>query len=280
MQQTSLSSKKVDYPLLSVVIPSFNQGMFIERTILSIIRQSYPKLELILMDGGSSDETMAIVEKYKSYFSHIETGPDGGQAAAIKKGFSIASGQYVSWLNSDDTYNEGALLAIGDYLIKNPNTQFIYGNTLIIDADDKIIAFKKSVRFSLLVMKYAFLTVPQMSAFWSRELYNRVGGVDAGLQFCMDYDLFVRMSGVSKPTRINKTIGSFRVHEISKTSNLESVRVKEDIIVHERYCRIKPSMGLRFRLVRYLLLVVLILLMAESGGLLTRIKSRLLRPAN
>jgi glycosyltransferase involved in cell wall biosynthesis len=264
-------------PTLSVVIPSFNQGQFIERTIKSIINQNYPKLDLILMDGGSTDNTMEIVERYKNYFSHMESGPDGGQSAAIAKGFKIAKGEFISWLNSDDTYNEGALLGIGKYLADHSSVQFVYGNTRIIDADDKELAFKKSVRFFLPVMKYAFLTVPQMSAFWSRELYNRVGGVDPKLRFCMDYDLFVRMAEISSPVRINQTIGNFRMHETSKTTNLELIRRSEDYIVHERYCSIKPSNGVFYKLIRYFYLAVLVVLMAESGGLFTRIATRIFR---
>jgi glycosyltransferase involved in cell wall biosynthesis len=264
-------------PTLSVVIPSFNQGQFIERTIKSIINQNYPKLDLILMDGGSTDKTMEIVERYRNHFSHIESGPDGGQSAAIVKGFNVAKGDFISWLNSDDTYNEGALLAIGQFLAQHTKVQFVYGNTRIIDAHDKELAFKKSVRFFLPVMKYAFLTVPQMSAFWSRALYNKVGGVDANLRFCMDYDLFVRMAEISSPVRINQTIGNFRMHETSKTTNLEELRRREDYIVHERYCGIKPSMSMNFKITQYFFKSVLIVLMAESGGLFTRILTRLSR---
>jgi glycosyltransferase involved in cell wall biosynthesis len=263
------------WPTLTVVIPSFNQGQFIERTIQSIVRQNYPKLDLILMDGGSTDNTMAIVERYKDHFTYISSAPDGGQSAAISKGFALAKGEFISWLNSDDTYNDGALLAIGQFLRDNPSVRFVYGNTRIIDPDDNELAFKKSVRFALPVMKYAFLTVPQMSAFWSRKLYHEVGGVDPKLRFCMDYDLFVRMAELAKPSRINKTIGNFRIHNTSKTTNLEAVRRQEDYIVHERYCRVKPSSGLAFKVTRYFYLGVLVVLMAESGGLFTRLASRL-----
>jgi Glycosyl transferase family 2 len=265
---------QLDLPTLSVVIPSFNQGTYIERTIQSIVRQGYPNLDLILMDGGSTDQTMDIVARYKNHFSHIFSGPDGGQSAALAKGFELATGDYISWLNSDDTYNDNALHTVGTFLAQHPDTQFVYGNMRVIDADDKELAFKKSVRFSLPVMKYAFLTVPQMSAFWSKELYLRAGAVDRHLRFCMDYDLFVRMAQISPPVRINKLIGNFRIHETSKTTNLEAVRLREDQIVQERYCTFKPSSGLPFHVARFFMRIVLIVLMAESGGLLSRLKTR------
>jgi glycosyltransferase involved in cell wall biosynthesis len=274
----SSHSDKIDsnLPRLSVVVPSFNQGQFIERTIQSLIDQNYPNLEIIVMDGGSTDETLPIIDRYREHIVHVESGPDGGQAAAIARGFSLAKGDFISWLNSDDTYNPGALLAIGRYLASHPNVKFLYGNTRVIDADDRQLSFKRSVKFWLPVMKYAYLTVPQMSAFWSRELYVRAGGMDQSLRFCMDYDLFVRMSQICAPRRINETIGNFRIHGASKTTNLEKIRLKEDAIVQERYCAVKPSAGWRFKFMRSLMLIALVCLMAVGGGLKGRVGDKIL----
>lgn len=274
----SSHSDKIDsnLPRLSVVVPSFNQGQFIERTIQSLIDQNYPNLEIIVMDGGSTDETLPIIDRYREHIFHVESGPDGGQAAAIARGFSLAKGDFISWLNSDDTYNPGALLAIGRYLASHPNVKFLYGNTRVIDADDRQLSFKRSVKFWLPVMKYAYLTVPQMSAFWSRELYVRAGGMDQSLRFCMDYDLFVRMSQICAPRRINETIGNFRIHGASKTTNLEKIRLKEDAIVQERYCAVKPSAGWRFKFMRSLMLIALVCLMAVGGGLTGRVGDKIL----
>ncbi len=261
-------------PRLSVVIPSYNQGEFIERTIKSIVDQDYPNLDLILMDGGSTDDTMTIVERYRPHFSHIESGPDGGQSAAIVKGFGLATGDYISWLNSDDTYAPGALKAMGERLAARSDVDFAYGHTDIIDANDRVIAHKKSIRFSLGVMKYAFLTVPQMSAFWRKSLYDDVGGIDASLRFCMDYDLFVRMASRSAPVLVNAHIGNFRVHGSSKTSTLETVRQAEDILVHARYCSVKPSSPVLFKIVRTYFTGVLCVLMIANGSFWTRLAGR------
>lgn len=269
---TSIS--KSSLPRLSVVIPSYNQGHYIERTIRSVIDQNYPDLEIILMDGGSTDNTMEVVEKYRSHFAHIQSEPDGGQTAAIAAGFDRATGQFISWLNSDDTYSPGALIKIGEFLAANPKVEFVYGDTWLIDANDNKVAFKRSARFSLRVMKYAFLTVPQMSAYWSRELYHSVGGVDRSLRFCMDYDLFVRMAMKSAPKRIKGDIGNFRLHGESKTSTMETVRLAEDKLVHDRYCSIKPSRPLAFRLARHFWTGTLVLLLLENGSLFTRLRGR------
>jgi glycosyltransferase involved in cell wall biosynthesis len=261
-------------PKLSVIVPSYNQGQFIERTIKSIFDQNYPNLEVILMDGGSTDETMAIVERYRENFAFIQSERDGGQSAAIVAGFARATGKYISWLNSDDTYAPGALLALGHYLAANPTVEFAYGNTNIIDADDRVIAYKRSIRYVPGVMKYAFLTIPQMSAFWTKELYDRVGGIDRSLRFCMDYDLFVRMSAQAPPALVDTLIGNFRIHGSSKTSTLESVRQAEDILVHERYCAIKPSNRIAFKIARNFYFLVLCGLMIANGSFFERVAGR------
>lgn len=262
-------------PKLSVVVPSYNQGQFLERTLASIIGQNYPNLELIVMDGGSTDASMAIIERYGEHIAHLEHGPDGGQSAAIAKGFGIATGDYISWLNSDDVYSPQALLRVGQYLASRPDVEFVYGNMTMIDADDNVIAFRRSPDFVLGVMKYAFLTVPQHSAFWTKSLYDRVGGVDANLRFCMDYDLFVRMATAHAPKHIDVPIGNFRIHGESKTSTLESVRQAEDDIVHNRYCAVKPANRLQFALTRYFYTAVLVGLTLKNGSFFDRVATRL-----
>jgi glycosyltransferase involved in cell wall biosynthesis len=275
-QLTNSEEKKMNEPLprLTVVIPSFQQGKFIERTLKSIERQNYPNLEIILMDGGSKDETMTIVEKHEHLFSKIVSKPDGGQSAAIADGFAMATGDFISWLNSDDTYCDGALLSVGHYLIKNPTAKFIYGNMNYIDENDQITANKKQPAFVLGVMKYAYLTVAQHSAFWSRELYIKSGGVDRKLQFCMDYDLFVRMATIHRARHVNVTIGNFRIHSESKTTNLEQTRLQEDQLVQDRYCSIKPSNPL-WPFIRGFYLVVVAALMLANGSFVGRVKARI-----
>jgi glycosyltransferase involved in cell wall biosynthesis len=262
-------------PRLSVVIPSYNQAVFLGRTLESVVGQHYPDLEIIVMDGGSTDDSLAVIDRYRHQIAHVSSGPDGGQSCAIADGFARATGDFVSWLNSDDTYEPGALMAIGTFLRDHAGVDFVYGDTNIIDADDRVIAHKRSIRFNLGVMRYAFLTVPQMSAFWSRRLYEEVGGIDRTLRFCMDYDLFVRMAMRAPPVRIARTIGSFRVHGSSKTSTLEHVRQLEDRLVHDRYCPVKPSAPRAFLLRRRFYQAVMIGLMMANGSIVDRVRSRL-----
>jgi glycosyltransferase involved in cell wall biosynthesis len=264
----------LDLPKISIVIPSFNQGEFIERTIRSIVDQSYPSLELILMDGGSTDNTMEIVERYRRHFYHIESGPDGGQSSALRKGFELATGDFVSWLNSDDTYEPGALLIVGQHLRAHPELDFVYGDVNYIDSEDRLIANKRSIPYTRGIVRYAFLTFPQMSAFWRRTIHNAVGGIDPDLRFCMDYDLFVRLSDATNPKLIKHTIGNFRLHGASKTTNLDIIRQQEDNLVRRRYCRVKPNSPV-FRIVRLFWIGITIISMTKNGGLKERLISKM-----
>jgi glycosyltransferase involved in cell wall biosynthesis len=261
-------------PRLSVIVPSYNQAEFLGRTLESIVSQGYPDLELIVMDGGSTDGSLEIIERYRDRIAHVSSGPDGGQSAAIAEGFARATGEFISWLNSDDTYEPGALLAIGTFLRDHPEVRFVYGDMNLIDAEDRLIAHKRSIRFNLGVMRYAFLTVPQMSAFWSRALYQEVGGVDGSLRFCMDYDLFLKLATRHAPVRVNRTIGNFRIHGTSKTSTLEDVRQREDRLIHERYCPVKPSQPFAYRWRKRFYLAMTVALMIENGSFADRLRSR------
>ena len=129
-----------DLPSLSIVIPSYNQGEFIERTIVSILEQDYPSLQLILMDGGSTDGTMAVVDKYRDRFAIVRHEKDDGQADAIARGFALCTGDIMTWLNSDDTYLPGTLRRVGEYFRDHSRAEFVYGDYQLIDADDRIIA--------------------------------------------------------------------------------------------------------------------------------------------
>lgn len=265
---------KTSLPRLSIIVPSYQQGPFIERTIKSIVDQEYPDLELILMDGGSTDETMAIVEKYRSHFTHIISRKDAGQADAIRRGFAMATGEIMGWLNSDDTYVPSTLIKMGAYFRDHPEVRFAYGNNNYIDSQDRVMVHKVQPRCNLGVMKYAYLTVPQMSAFWKRDLYESSGGVDATLRFCMDYDLFIKMAMRSLPSHMGFTIGNFRLHDLSKTRSMEAVRQTEDLLVQSRYCSVKPNQKILFKLTRRYYQLVAIWLFLLNGSLFGRVKTR------
>ena len=124
----------IDLPLVSIVTPSFNQVQFLEETLLSILDQDYPRLECIVVDGGSTDGSLEIIELYAARLAHWISEADLGQADAINKGFALARGQIFAWLNSDDTYLPGAINEAVEYLKSHPEVGMVYGNAYYIDA--------------------------------------------------------------------------------------------------------------------------------------------------
>ena len=257
-------------PSLSIVIPTYQQGRYIQRTLESILDQGYPALELIVIDGGSTDQTREIIERYQTHIAIYISEKDGGQSDAIRKGFELATGQIITWMNSDDTYAENALITVGQFFAANHSVRFAYGNRDIINENDQVIGRRRQPDFHPRIMRYCHMIVPQVSAFWQRSLYHEAGGVDASLRFCMDFDLFVKMALISPPAHLPIVLGNFRIHGDSKTSNLENVRLAEDQIVQKRYCRYKPG-TIQFKIVRTYCLILLVLNMANNGGLAERI---------
>ena len=260
-------------PSLSIVIPTYQQGRYIQRTLESILDQGYPALELIVIDGGSTDQTREIIERYQTHIAIYISEKDGGQSDAIRKGFELATGQIITWMNSDDTYAENALITVGQFFAANHSVRFAYGNRDIINENDQVIGRRRQPDFHPRIMRYCHMIVPQVSAFWQRSLYLESGGVDASLRFCMDFDLFVKMALISPPAHLPIVLGNFRIHGDSKTSNLENVRLAEDQIVQKRYCRYKPG-TIQFKIVRTYCLILLVLNMANNGGLAERIIER------
>jgi glycosyltransferase involved in cell wall biosynthesis len=126
-------------PLVSIITPSFNQAPYLRRTMESVLRQDYPNLEYIVVDGGSTDGSQAIIKEYEDRLAHWESVPDRGQTDAINKGFARATGKYLAWLNSDDVYQPGAISEATAYLESHPEVGMVYGDCTFIDADDRQI---------------------------------------------------------------------------------------------------------------------------------------------
>src|ERR1035437_4288596 len=127
------------YPKISVITPSFNQGKYLESTIKSVLEQDYPNLEYIVIDGGSEDNSVEIIKKYEKHLAYWESVKDKGQSHAINKGFAIATGEILAWLNSDDTYEQNAIYNIAEWFRKYPELDFIYGDVNIIDEKGAVL---------------------------------------------------------------------------------------------------------------------------------------------
>lgn len=208
------------YPRISIVIPSFNQGCFIEETLLSIIEQKYPNLELIVVDGGSTDNTLTVIKKYEAYIDWWVSEPDAGQVAAINKGLMRTTGDIMAWINSDDLVAPGAFHFVGEYFIKNPLTQVLYGNRVLINEECQEIGRWILPYHSDQVLKYNDF-IPQETLYWTRKTWNLVGArLDENFQFAMDWDLLIRFSKKNvKIVHLPEFLGLFRVHKKQKTSS-------------------------------------------------------------
>lgn len=224
------------WPKISIVTPSYNQGNFLEETIRSVLLQNYPNLEYIIMDGRSTDDSVEIIKKYEPWLTYWVSEKDNGQADAIQKGFQKATGEIIGWLNSDDFYLPNILIKIGKKIKCDPNLEFIVGGGIVVNGDsrfiDKYYSFPQSFE-SLLAIGQFF---NQASSFWRRDIYYGVGELDVGLSFCMDYDLFLRLTRRRQPSNIDCLISAFRLHPESKNTTIwDSVGLPETNLVRKRY---------------------------------------------
>jgi glycosyltransferase involved in cell wall biosynthesis len=205
---------------LSVVIPTLNQGDTIEDTLASILAQDcLDHLEIIVMDGGSTDSTLEVLERYRPWIHHLITGPDGGQSEAINRGLSIAKGDVLAWLNSDDYYLPGALAAVLDRFGAEPQLQFLVGAGDVVSLENAFLRHVPPLPMNATTMRDWKLDrwVMQQSCFWRRELWQRVGGVDESLHLLMDYDLWFRFSKLTEAGLIGQTLAAMRYYPQAKT---------------------------------------------------------------
>jgi glycosyltransferase involved in cell wall biosynthesis len=201
-------------PLVSVVTPSFNQGAFIEETVRSVQEQDYPRIEHIVVDGGSTDGTIAVLRRH----AHVRwvSEPDRGQADAVNKGFAMARGEIFGWLNSDDLYLPGAISAAVEILIES-RCGLVHGGWRRIDENGHVINEVAAVPFDLRrQLDYANL-VAQPGALFTREAFETVGGLDVSYRYAMDYELFLRIGARFEVRHVDRVLGAYRYHRDSKT---------------------------------------------------------------
>jgi glycosyltransferase involved in cell wall biosynthesis len=243
--EKTLYNRDTSWPKISIVTPSFNQGQFLERTILSVLNQNYPNLEYIVMDGGSTDRSVDIIKRYEGFLAHWKSEKDAGQGDAIQRGFRLCTGDILAYLNSDDVYLPGVLQRVGSVFRDNPRTDVVYGNKYLTDEGDHIIGERRFTPCVSPVCRLGFLYggfgISQPASFWTKELYYRVGEVDPGFIHCMDTDLFVRFAvNRAKFHFVREYFAGGRIHRSSKTSTLRHIAKQERHIIDER-CRVSKS---------------------------------------
>ncbi|MGB3534820.1 MAG: tetratricopeptide repeat protein [Microcoleaceae cyanobacterium] len=222
------------WPKISIITPSYNQGQFIEETILSVIHQNYPNLEYILIDGGSTDETMTVVERYRQHFSYVVSEPDKGQSNALNKGFQQATGEIVTWLNSDDRFAPGALYAAA-LAFYTSGADIVAGICQVFQEEQEVLHHVTSSApgalslAEILDVEHCWLSgkfFHQPEVMFTRAIWERTGGaVDEALYYSMDYEMWARFAAAgAKICPITHPIAQFRMHEAQKTSATEKYK--------------------------------------------------------
>jgi glycosyltransferase involved in cell wall biosynthesis len=226
-------------PRISVVMPSYNQSQYIERSILSVLNQNYPNLDLVVIDGGSTDGTVDVIRKYSKYLSYWISEPDQGQSDALNKGFARATGNILGWLNSDDLYMPGTFERVTTALAEFPAKGVVHGDYLFIDSGDRTIGHQYAFDFNLNQFKYEGYHIWAQAMFWRRDVHKRFGGFDLRLHKTMDYQMILEFGineGESAFLRVPVPLGCFRRHADQKTQSFTDTDLKEHYLIANRYC--------------------------------------------
>ena len=204
-------------PLVSIVTPSYNQAGFLEETIRSVLDQDYPLLEYLIVDGGSTDGSLEIIQRYAHRLAWWVSEPDRGQTDAINKGFDRARGEILAWLNSDDTYLPGAVSEAVAYLQSHTETGMVYGNANLVDELGRVIGKFPARQTDYHRLRRGYVHIPQQAAFFRAELWRKVGPLDPTFFFAMDYDLWVRLARTSRLDYYPRPWANFRLHGNAKS---------------------------------------------------------------
>jgi len=206
---------KPKFPLISIITPSYNQGQFLEETIRSVLLQDYPDIEYIIIDGGSTDNSQAIIKRYKTQLAWFVSETDSGQADAINKGLKKATGEFVAWINSDDIYTKGAISSAVDKLKSNPDCGMVYSNVLSIDAESSIFNTMEYGNWGIRELMQ-FNIIGQPGVFMRRKALEDVGLLDPKFHFLMDHNLWLKIALKYPIKHIDEFWAAARFHPAAK----------------------------------------------------------------
>jgi glycosyltransferase involved in cell wall biosynthesis len=215
-----------NWPRISVVTPSFNQGHFIEETIRSVLLQDYPNLEYIIIDDGSTDNSFEIIRKYEPWLAYCVSGKNCGQSHVINQGFARASGDILAWLNSDDVFARGALHKVAGALCDRRMAMAI-GDAIGTHGPDSLAGWLDRRRPNFAAMAYYIRTLPQPSVFWTKDLWHAAGQLREDLFFMMDNDLWLRMVPAARSISYIDSVLSYERTQPQQGTNSNHPRRQE-----------------------------------------------------
>ncbi len=219
-------------PLVSIIVPTLNQARFIEQTLASITGQNWPRTELIVIDGGSTDGTREVVERYP--VAHFISEADRGQADAINKGMRLANGEILAWLNSDDYYLplafSRAVAALGD--VSQP--RLVYGGCLLLHENENAAKLARPHPFDATELTYHDL-IHQPATFWTRSLWEKAGELNIDYHYVLDWDFWLRASAHGELRPLDECLAVYRFHDAHKTGGNDSRRTNEMVAFVDRH---------------------------------------------
>lgn len=236
---------------ISVIVPSYNQGQFIAETIRSILFQSYGDIEILVMDGASTDSTLEVLESIKDDRLTVISEPDNGQTEAINKGFKRATGDIVCWMNSDDIFTPNSLALVAHEFEINPELEVLSGDKFHIDENGVIFEVQRYAKYDVHSFANDKMAMCNQACFWKRDIFGKIGYLDESIQFVMDLEFFVRM-GVHDSLNmkhIPTVLGAQRYYEGTKTSDAKWIKVW-----HDEKLRVLNNNKLRSTLYRVILI--------------------------
>jgi len=222
---------------MSIITPSFNQGEYIEPTIRSVLNQGYPDLEYIIVDGGSTDNSVSVIRKYAPWLTYWVSEKDRGQSHAFNKGLEKATGEIIGWLNSDDVYLDRCFFQASEYFEANPAIDIVFSDYWYIDEWGKFLRRRKEIRFLSGVYLWTRNCYhANCAGFFRRRVFDTIGGLDENLQFGMDYDFYLRAAKAGlKFGHQRQNWGAYRLHGRSKSVSAHDLQKKDAILVSTRH---------------------------------------------
>ncbi len=221
-------------PLVSIITPSFNQARFLEATMQSVFSQDYPRIEYIVVDGGSTDGSVDTIKKHQARLAWWVSEQDQGQTDALNKGFARASGEILAWINSDDVYELNAVSSAVEYLLAHPEVGMVYADCNYISENGNVLGKFPAAQTDYKLLREGYVHIPQQTTFFRAELYKQVAPLDSSFYFAMDYDLWTRLAAHTTFKYLPQTWANFRLHTSGKTIAADDRCWPEMIRVHYR----------------------------------------------